>query len=106
MPLRFTLSEASVITGLPVKAINKAIEKKTVPAQLAKAGNDRPTRLLDRASLVCLSLEAKGLENFLPKIRRTVYRRVLGNPRAAQLRQGEAVIIDIATARREVTSRM
>jgi uncharacterized protein (DUF433 family) len=101
MPLKFTLSEASAITGLPVKAINKAIEKKTVPAETSNS-----QRLLGRASLLCLSLESKGLKNFPPRVRKNVYRNVLGNPRVAQLREGEAVIIDIASARREITARV
>ena len=101
MSLKFTLSEASAITGLPVKAINKAIEKRTVPAETSNS-----QRLLGRASLLCLSLESKGLKNFPPRIRKNVYRNVLGNPRVAQLREGEAVIIDIASARREITQRM
>ncbi|MGZ4788348.1 MAG: DUF433 domain-containing protein [Terriglobales bacterium] len=101
MPLRFTLSEASAITGLPVRDINKAIEKKTVPAETAQS-----QRLLNRASLLCLSLESKGLKDFPPKIRKNVYQTIMDNPRLPQLRQGEAVIIDIASARREITSRM
>lgn len=101
MPIRYTVSEASTITGLPVRAINKAIEKKTVSVEVIHS-----QRLLSRASLLCLSLESKGLKNFPPKFRRAIYRSVIANSRAPQIRQGDAVIIDIAAARREIAARL
>lgn len=101
MPLRFTLAEASAITGLSVKAINRAIEKKTVPTEMTKS-----QRVLSCSSLLCLSLESKGLKHFPPKFRREIYRSIMKNPRLSQLRQGEAVIIDIAAARREMAAQL
>jgi hypothetical protein len=48
----FTPTEAAVLTGLSLKAVNNAIDKKTVDAA---AGDDagRPTRLLDARSSLC-----------------------------------------------------
>ena len=101
MPVRYTVSEASTVTGLPVKAINKAIEKRTVSAEITKS-----QRVLSRVSLLCLSLESKGLKQFPPKFRREIYRSIAANPRVAQLRHSEAVIIDIGAARREIAARL
>ena len=49
----FTASEAAVLTGLPLKAVNNAIDKKTISAVPREEGG----RLLDARALVSLSLE-------------------------------------------------
>ena len=48
----FTPAEAAVLSRLSLKAVNNAIDKKTVTARRTRAG-----RLLDEPALVYLSLE-------------------------------------------------
>ena len=49
----FTPTEAAVLTGLPLKAVNNAIDRKTISAVPGEEGG----RLLDARALVSLSIE-------------------------------------------------
>jgi hypothetical protein len=51
----FTPTEAAVLTGLPLKAVNNAIDKKTISAVSGEEGG----RLLDARALVLLSIERR-----------------------------------------------
>src|SRR5208282_4743701 len=57
----FTVAEASWVTGLSVKAVNKAIEDAAVPIRIVRAGGVR-RRYVPYASLLCLQLHAEGLK--------------------------------------------
>jgi hypothetical protein len=54
----FTVTEAAALTRTSVKAVNNAIDKKTVPAKTEQRGG-RATRLLDLRALMLLSLERR-----------------------------------------------
>ena len=51
----FTPTEAAVLTGLPLKAVNNAIDRKTVSAIAGQEGG----RLLDARALMSLSIERR-----------------------------------------------
>jgi hypothetical protein len=76
----FTPAEAAVLTRVPLKAVNNAIDKKTISAV---AGEDagRPTRLLDARALVSLSLERQLADRLAPELRRKVFDALAESPR-------------------------
>jgi len=106
MPVQeFTAAEASWVTGLSVKAVNKAIENAVVPVRTVRAGKLRHRRL-SYASLVCLQLHAEGLNRLPLRIRREVFRRVLRQPQEKQLRYTEALIVDIEGAKTKMNTKV
>ena len=60
----FTPTEAAVLTGLPLKAVNNAIDKKTVSAVAGEEGG----RLLDARALVSLAIERRLSDRLAPRI--------------------------------------
>ena len=101
MPIQLTAAEASAVTGLSLKAINKAIDRQTVPST-ARAKNGVRKRYVSEAALVCLKLEAKGLGELPLSFRKRIFTLVLNHPEMATVRPVEAVQIDVQQARREV----
>jgi uncharacterized protein (DUF433 family) len=101
----FTAAEASWMTGLSVKAVNKAIEDAAVPVRIARAGG-LCRRYVPYDSLVCLQLHAEGLNRLPLRMRREVFRRVLKEPQQQQVKYTEALIIDVATARTKLSSKV
>jgi hypothetical protein len=75
----FTPTEAAVLTRLSVKAVNNAIDRKTVPTV---AGNRAGymTRLLDLRALMSLALERRLMDSLLPDARREVFDAVAAGP--------------------------
>jgi hypothetical protein len=66
----FTPTEAAVLTGLPLKAANNAIDRKTVAAVPGEEGG----RLLDARALMSLSIERRLSDRIAtPELRRRVF---------------------------------
>ena len=65
----FTPTEAAVLTGLPLKAVNNAIDKKTVTAVASEGGG----RLLDARALLSLSIERRLADGIAPELRRKIF---------------------------------
>jgi uncharacterized protein (DUF433 family) len=101
MPIQLTAAQASAVTGLPLKAINKAIDLRTIPST-ARAKNGVRKRYVSEPALVCLKLEAKGLSELPLSFRKRIFKLVLTHPEMATVRPVEAVQIDVEQARREV----
>jgi len=99
----FTPTEAAVLTGLPLKAVNNAIDKKTVSAV---AGEDagRPTRLLDARALVSLSLERRLADRIAPELRRKVFDALAESSRDVVSLEGGLLKIDLREPRRELAT--
>jgi uncharacterized protein (DUF433 family) len=99
----FTPTEAAVLTGLPLKAVNNAIDKKTVSTV---AGEDagRPTRLLDARALVSLSLERQLADRIAPELRRKVFDALVESPRNIVSLEGGLLKIDLREPRRELAA--
>ena len=106
MPVQeFTAAEASWVTGLSVKAVNKAIEDAAVPVRTVRTGGLRQRRL-SYASLVCLQLHAEGLNRLPLRMRREVFRRVQRQPQEKQLRYTEALIVDVEGAKAKMNAKV
>src|SRR5271169_4653666 len=73
----FTPAEAAVLTGLPLKAVNNAIDKKTVSAVASEEGG----RLIDARALVSLSIERRLSDRIAPELRRQVFDALAEAPR-------------------------
>ena len=76
----FTPTEAAVLTRLSVKAVNNAIDKKTILATAGKRAG-YTTRLLDLRALMSLTLERRLADRFVPELRRKVFDALAGAPR-------------------------
>src|SRR5256714_2230438 len=96
----FTPTEAAVLTGLPLKAVNNAIDRKTVSAVPGEQGG----RLLDARALVSLSLERRLSDRIAPELRRQVFDTLAGSPRNVVSLEGGLVKIDLRQPRRELAT--
>jgi uncharacterized protein (DUF433 family) len=96
----FTPTEAGVLTGLPLKAVNNAIDKKTVSAVAGEEGG----RLLDARALVSLSLERRLSDRIAPELRRQVFDALADSPRNVVSLEGGLVKIDLREPRRELAT--
>jgi uncharacterized protein (DUF433 family) len=99
----FTPTEAAVLTRLPVKAVNNAIDKKTI---LTVAGQRAgyATRLLDLRALMSLALERRLADRFVPDLRRQVFEALSDEPRNTVSLDGGFLKIDLREPRRELAT--
>jgi uncharacterized protein (DUF433 family) len=95
----FTPTEAAVLTGLSLKAVNNAIDKKTISAVASAEG-----RLLDARALVSLSLERRLSDRIAPELRRQVFDALANSPRNVVSLEGGLVKIDLREPRRELAT--
>ena len=96
----FTPTEAAVLTGLTLKAVNNAIDKKTIAAVAGEEGG----RLLDARALVSLALERRLADRVAPELRRQVFEALASSPRNTVSLEGGLVKIDLRESRREVAA--
>jgi uncharacterized protein (DUF433 family) len=96
----FTPTEAAVLTGLTLKAVNNAIDKKTIAAVAGEEGG----RLLDARALVSLALERRLADRVAPELRRQVFEALASSPRNTVSLEGGLVKIDLREPRREVAT--
>ena len=96
----FTPTEAAALTGLPLKAVNNAIDKKTISAVAGEEG----CRLLDARALVSLALERRLADRVAPELRRQVFDALAGSPRNVVSLEGGLVKIDLREPRRELAT--
>ena len=99
----FTPTEAAVLTGLPLKAVNNAIDRKTV-ATVAGKDAGRPTRLLDARALVSLTLERHLADRIAPELRRKAFDALTASPRNVVSIEGGLLKIDLREPRRELAA--
>jgi uncharacterized protein (DUF433 family) len=97
----FTPTEAAVLTRLSVKAVNNAIDKRTV-ATIAGARAGHATRLLDLRALMSLALERRLADRFVPELRREVFDALADAPRNTVSLDGGFLKIDLREPRREL----
>ena len=101
----FTVPEASWVTGLSVKEVNKTIEDAAMPLRIVRTSGVR-RRYVPYASLLCLQLHAEGLKQLPLRVRKEVFRRVLTEPRQKHLKYTDALIIDVGEARAKMSHRL
>jgi uncharacterized protein (DUF433 family) len=96
----FTPTEAAVLTGLPLKAVNNAIDKNTVSAVAGEEGS----RLLDARALVSLAIERRLTDRMAPEFRRQVFDALAAAPRNTVSLVGGLIKIDLREPRRELAT--
>jgi uncharacterized protein (DUF433 family) len=96
----FTPTEAAVLTGLSLKAVNNAIDKKTISAIAGKEGG----RLLDARALVSLTVERRLADRVAPELRRQVFEALAEAPCDTVSLEGGLVKIDLREPRRELAT--
>jgi uncharacterized protein (DUF433 family) len=101
----YTPTEASLLTGLPLTAVRRALEDDSVPSQKVRSGRI-VQRVISSDGLLCLKLEQLGVGQLPLAYRRRIYRAVLAQPGIPQLRESEAVIIEVRKARTDLKSAM
>jgi uncharacterized protein (DUF433 family) len=99
----FTPTEAAVLTRLSVKAVNNAIDKKTVPA-VAGRREGQAVRLLDLRGLMSLSLERRLADRFVPELRREVFYALGSASRDTVTLEGGFLKLDLREPRRELAT--
>jgi len=99
----YTPSQVSAVTGLPLRAVHKAIEYKLIRPKRVREGH-LVQRLLSRSQAVYLRMEAKGLRSLPLSARRQVARAVEQNPGidAMFISEGSVILIQCKSARKEV----
>jgi uncharacterized protein (DUF433 family) len=100
-PFLFTPTEAAVLTRLSLKAVNNAIDKKTVRAIVGERAG-QPIRLLDLRALMALTLERRLAERFAPQLRREAFNALTASTRHVLSLEGGFVKIDLREPRREL----
>jgi uncharacterized protein (DUF433 family) len=97
----FTPTEAAVLTGLSLKAVNNAIDRKTVSAVPGEEGG----RLLDARALVSLSIERRLSDRLAtPELRRKVFDALGDAPRNVVSLEGGLIKIDLREPRRALAA--
>ena len=99
----FTATEAAVLTRLSVKAVNNAIDKKTIPTVTGKRAG-QATRLLNLHALMSLTLERRLADRFVPELRREVFDALATAPRNRVSLEGGFLTIDLREPRRELAT--
>lgn len=101
--LLFTPAEAAVLTQLSVKAVNNAIDKKTVPATTGRRAG-QATRLLDLRALMSLALERRLADRFVPGLRRELFEALTDAQHNTVSLAGGLLKVDLREPRRELAT--
>jgi uncharacterized protein (DUF433 family) len=97
----FTAVEAAVLTRRPLKAVNNAIDKKTV-ATVARGPVGHAARLLDLHGLMSLALSDGWRIALPPERRRAVFDALVSGSRNRVSLNGGFLTIDLREPRREL----
>jgi uncharacterized protein (DUF433 family) len=102
----FTPTEAAVLTKLPLKAVNNAIDKEMV--QTMSATTRDAGRLLDARALLALVLEQRLEGRLFPELRRRLFAALPASPRNAIFLDDGAIVIkvDLREPRRELADQL
>jgi uncharacterized protein (DUF433 family) len=99
----YTSPQVAAVTGLPLPAVQKAIEHKLIQPRRVREGRV-VRRLLAKWQLVYLAMEARGLSSLPLATRRHVARAVERDPGidVIAISEGSVVLIQCKFARRDV----
>ena len=99
----FTPTEAAVLTRLSAKAVNNAIDKKTIPTVPGRRAG-RAIRLLDLRALMSLALEQRLADRLMPEMRRKVFDALATAAHNRISVDGGLLTIDLREPRRELAA--
>ena len=72
----FTAAEAAALTRLSLKAVNNAIDKRTITARVTKKRGSKAARSVGEPALVYLCLERKLMKDTTPLFRRRLFEAI------------------------------
>ena len=101
--LLFTPTEAAVLTRLSIKAVNNAIDKRTISTVSGRRAG-HTARLLDLRAMISLTLERRLADRFVPEMRRQVFDALATAPRNRVSLDGGFLTIDLHEPRRELAT--
>jgi uncharacterized protein (DUF433 family) len=103
----YTHAEAAAVSGVGVKAVNNAIDKRIIraarPAR-AKDGRNVP-RALTEDDLLCLKLWSEVGDVLSQERRKRLFEAIRQQPDAKLVKADNLLFIDVAQARREIAER-
>jgi uncharacterized protein (DUF433 family) len=104
----YTPTEAAAVSGVGVKAVNNAIDKRIVKIVVAKPskGGKRLPRKLAESDLLRLKLWYEVGDTLTKERRLRLFRDIAAQPNAKQVRADDFVIIDVAEARKQISDRV
>jgi uncharacterized protein (DUF433 family) len=99
----YTLSQASALTGLPLKAVQKLLDCRIIRPSRKSIGR-KPQRYLTKQQVVYLRLEAEGVRLLPMVVRRQVAEAIESAPNAdfVHLAESQAVVVQVRAARQRV----
>lgn len=102
----YTPAEAAAISGIGVKAVHNAIDKRIVGARPDPRGGKAARRVLTREDLLRLKLWYNVGANLPAAHRQRLFAEIEASPGANTVRADDLLIVDIAEARRQVDARL
>lgn len=104
----YTPTEAAAVSGVGVKAVNNAIDKRIVKIAVAKPSKSgkRIPRKLTEGDLLRVKLWYEVGDTLTKERRLRLFRYIAAQPNAKQVRADDFVIIDVETARNQITKRV
>lgn len=103
----FTPAEAATLTRLSLKAVNNAIDKKTISSRVTGKRGSKAARLVGEPALIYLCLERELMEDTTPSFRRHLFEAI-----AVALSKGVSRVsvgpltLNFRTSWRELTRRI
>jgi uncharacterized protein (DUF433 family) len=99
----YTPAQVSVLTGLPLTAVHKAIEYRLIRPKRIREGKAL-IRLFSEPQVLFLFLEARGLRSLPLPARREVAKALERNPSvdALHISEGGVIVIECKSARRAI----
>jgi len=102
----FTPAQAAAVTRLPLKAVNNAIDKKTIAARTMRTHGAK-SRVVGEPALVYLSLERGLVGNTTPSFRRRLFKAIAAaTAKKAKRVALRTLTLDLLPSRREVAQRI
>lgn len=98
----YTPSEAAAVSGLAVKAVNNAIDKKIIQAAKLARGGCANARALTADDVLRVKLWYKVGTILSQERRQRLFEAIREQPKAKTVKADELVIVDVAEARRQI----
>ena len=103
----YTPSEAAVVSGVAVKAVNNAIDKRIIRAARSArtAGGRKGLRALTKDDLLRLKLWYEVGDILSQERRERLFEAIRAQPEAKLLKADNLLFVDVAQARKEIAER-
>jgi uncharacterized protein (DUF433 family) len=101
--MEFTPAQASAVANLPLRTVQKLIDRRLIRPRLRRTGRSFQ-RMLTREQLLYLRLEAKGVRLLPMATRRSIAKEIEKSPEidAVCLTEGSVLVVQVKLARQEL----